>query len=329
MNPLNNPNFPWELIGGSFTGSLSTEEELTLQQWLTSDPDNMVKYQQLRQIWDNSTEDYQLYRMANEDKAWKTLHSKIKQPEKTKVIKLHTFKAIRAAAAAVLILFVTGVGYWLATKDNIQTYTTAQNEQKQVKLEDGTSIVLEASTAITVSDGYNKKNRTVTMTQGKASFTIEHQDKLPFIVEMGKVYVRDIGTAFDIKMDKNQILLAVTNGVATFNKQNSGESKELKAGSSLVYDIASDKFIEPTVVGAQQDTAIELTFNNAPLADVIKLIQLKHKKNIKLENTNMGKKKLTASLDDIPFDTALEIICKSLSLEYSQADSTYILKEKR
>lgn len=329
MNPLNNPNFPWELIGSSFTGGLSTEEELQLQQWLMSDPDNMEKYQQLRQIWNNSTEDYRLYLMANEDKAWDTLRSKLKQPEKAKVINLHAFKAIQVAAAAVLILFVTGVGYWIATKNNIQTYTTAQNEQKQVNLKDGTAIILEASTVITVSEGYNKENRTVTMTHGKASFTIEHQENLPFIVDMGKVYVKDIGTAFDIKMDQNQILVAVTNGIATFNKQSSSESKELKAGYSLIYDIASDKFIEPTVVAAQQDTAIELTFNNTPLVDVIKLIQLKHKKNITLENTNIGKKKLTASLDDIPFDAALEIICKSLSLEYSQADSTYILREKR
>ncbi|HEX2933786.1 MAG TPA: FecR domain-containing protein [Bacteroidales bacterium] len=329
MNPFHNPNFPWELIGGSFTDGLSTEEELKLQQWLVSDPDNMVKYQQLRQIWDNSTEDYRLYLMANEDEAWDTLRSKLKQPQKTKVIKLHTFRAVQIAAAAVLILFVAGVGYWITTKNNIQSYTTAKNEQKQVNLKDGTIILLDAATSITVAEGFNKENRTVTMTQGKASFTIEHQDNLPFIVEMGKVYVKDIGTAFDIKIDQNQIMVAVTSGVIMFNKQNSSENKELKAGSSLIYDIASNNFIEPTVNANQKDTAISLTFNNTPLADVIQLILLKHHKNIKLENASIGKKKLTASLEGIPFDTVLAIICKSLSLEYSLADSTYILKEKR
>lgn len=329
MNPLNNPNFPWELIGSSFTGGLSTEEELALQQWLISDPDNMAHYEQLRQIWNSSTEDYRLYRMANENKSWDTLRTKLKQPETAKVIKLRTFKVMQVAAAAVLILFVSGVGYWLATKDNVQTYSTAQNERKQVKLDDGTAIVLEAYTAITVSEGYNKENRSVTMTKGKASFTIEHQDNLPFIVDMGKVYVKDIGTAFDIKIDQNQILVAVTSGAVTFNKQTSSESKELKAGKSLVYDITNDRFIEPSRTATEEDSSIVLTFDNTPLLDVIKLVQLKHNKNIRLENANTGKKKLTAALDGIPFDTALEIICKSLSLEYSIADSTYILKEKR
>ena len=51
-------------------------------------------------------------------------------------------------------------------------------------------------------------------------------------------------------------------------------------------------------------------------------------KTIKLENENIGHKKVTAHLDGIPYNTALDIVCKALDLEYTVKDGIYVLREK-
>ena len=65
MNPSSTNNFPWELIGSSFTGNLTQDDESHLQQWLDANSDNKAKYQQLQDLWNNSTEDYKLYLMGH------------------------------------------------------------------------------------------------------------------------------------------------------------------------------------------------------------------------------------------------------------------------
>ncbi len=329
MNPLQNHNIPWDLISGSFTGGLSSDEKLQLQQWLDSDVDHREKYKQLQDIWKNSTEDYKLYLLANEDKAWNALRPKLTQHKEAKIIKLSTYRTIQIAAAAVIFMLVTGIIYYLASKDGVLRYETAQNEQKQVELEDGTYISLGSSTKIEVSEGFNEETRTVKMIDGEASFTIAHHTDLPFIVSIGKVYVKDIGTVFTVKKSNEQVVVMVTEGIVTFNKQESNESKKLEAGTSLTYDIKNDSFTEEANNTAMQDSTIALNFSNTPLNEVLKLVQLKYGKTILMENDSIGKKKLTAQLEGIPYETALEVICKSLGLEYTVKDGTYTLREKR
>jgi transmembrane sensor len=328
MNPLQNQNFPWKLVSGSFSGGLLPEEELQLQQWLASDADNMEQYHKLRDIWENSTEDYRLYLMANEVKAWNALHARLKQAKETKYIKLSTYKVLQVAAAIAVVVALSGIGYWLSTKSNAPTYETALNEQRQVKLDDGTAVSLYPSTKIEVSKNFNTKNRTVRLTEGEASFAIQHQKNFPFIVDMGSVHVKDIGTVFNIKRSKKQIDVTVVSGKVIFTRQSAEESKELTTGMSLSYNVTNDSFVEIQHKPALHDSIIHLSFDNTPLTEVLRQVQLKYGKTITLEKESIGKKKITAQLDDMPYPTVVEIICKSLNLEYTETGNTCVLKDK-
>ncbi len=73
MNKSPKNDLPWELIAESLTGSLSAEEELQLQQWISSDAENKEKYLQIKELWKNGMEDYTFYQMANEEESWKAL----------------------------------------------------------------------------------------------------------------------------------------------------------------------------------------------------------------------------------------------------------------
>jgi Fe2+-dicitrate sensor, membrane component len=333
MSPSPTYNFPWELISSSFSGGLSKEEELQLQQWLASDPDHKEKYQKLQEIWNNSLEDYKLYLMANEAKAWDALQVKLTDKKEIKVLNLKpgkTHRVIYRVAAVAVIILLIGVGYWYtSSRSRTMNYETSANEQKNVKLTDGSTIALNAATKIEVSQHFNKKNRTVIMSSGEASFDIQHRNDLPFIVDLGKVNVKDIGTVFKIKKDKEQIKVTVISGTVVFSKLSTNETRELTAGMSLIYNILNDSFDEiQTDNPAPKGNNIVLNFDNTPLKDVISMVQKKFGKTIRLEGPGIDEQKITAQLDGVSFNTALDIICESLSLEYTLKDDIYVLRKK-
>ena len=332
LSPTN--NIPWDLISSSFSGDLTQVEEFELQKWIASGTENKKIYEQLNDIWNNGTEDYKLYLLANEDKAWNTLYTKIISGEDKKIKRLDTHKKLPlyyqiAAASVIFILF--GVGLWYyALRNNTTTYETASNEKRNVELIDGTSITLNPDTKIKVAQDYNTKNRTVSMTSGEALFSINHKDDLPFIVNLGDIYVQDIGTVFNIKRDENFLKINVISGIVTVNKISTEETRKLYAGTSIIFDNINDNFNEIKVDSpAIKVNVAPLNFDNTPLIDVIKVIQKKFDKNIQIETDSISKRRLTAKLEDVPFENILEIICRTLNLEYTLKDNIYILHEKK
>jgi ferric-dicitrate binding protein FerR (iron transport regulator) len=329
MNTSSSYNIPWELIGSSFCRSLSNEEEVQLQQWLDSNSEHRDKYRYLQEIWNNSTEDYKFYLMVNENKAWENLSAKLSQGN-GKVVKLESrsFKFIyRIAAVAAVFLLIAGAYWFFALQNKPTTISTALNQKETVDL-NGVSVSLNSETTLEVSKNFNKTDRTVKMISGEAVFDVKQKSNLPFIVDLGEVTVKDVGTVFDVKKDKEMIKVAVSRGMVILSKLSSNETKELKAGMSVTYNISASSFGEIQMPPAAQINDKPLVFDNTPLKDVIDLIQKKYNKTILLKEEKIADKKLTAHLEGLPFTTAVEVICKSLNLEYDVKDSVYILRKK-
>jgi transmembrane sensor len=325
-------DFPWELISASFTGELSKDEEIQLQQWMAENPENKEKYEQLREIWTSGVEDYALYQKANETSAWNTLVTKL-QPEGTKSIHLHTAQQLiyRIAAIAAIFIILFGVGYWYVSskQSNSITYETASGEQKNVLLPDSTSIALSPATKIEVTKGFNSKNRTVYMASGNASFDVKHRDNLPFVVDLGNVKIKDIGTVFNISKDKNHITIKVISGTVAFSKESTQETKELGAGMSLTYNMQTDHIEEVKDESpAVKTDDVVLNFNDTPLKDVAALIEKKYGKTINLVGDSIAFKRFTAQLEGVKFETVLDVICRSLNLEYSFNNDMVTIHEK-
>lgn len=330
-------DFPWELITESMTGNLSVEEEIQLQQWLSSDPDHKEKYLEVQELWKNGVEDYNLYRMANEEKAWKSLKAKITNiipvPSETKVIQGRFIQKprllINLVAIAAVFLGLIGIWLWFAhTRNNSLIYETVANEQKKVILSDGSTITLSPYTKIMVSPDYNVSNRTMIMFSGVVYFEVGHKRENPFIVKLGKAQITDIGTRFTIRKGEKEIEVAVTNGKVVFEKLSTKETRELIAGTTIQFNLQNESFGEMKLVKLSvNELGQMLNFENAPLTDVIIALQKVYGKEVILDDIGITGKKITAKLSGMPFNIAMKVICKSLGLEYSKRDSVYILKQ--
>lgn len=334
MNFSSTHNFPWELISGSLTGGLSNEEELRFQQWLASDPGHKEKYQQIREMWESGIEDYRLYLMADENKAWDALRNKLND---RRTIALNssgstgTIRLLYRVAASVAILVIAGLAwYWYASSGNTYIAYETVREEKQVKLADGSSVALGPNTRIEVIKTYNQEKRTIRMLSGKASFSVQHRSGQPFMVDLGQVYVEDLGTVFTVVREKGSVKVKVESGKVAFTKNSTKETKELTPGMSLTYTQADDSFAKIQSEAPHTNFAtISLNFDNSPLQQVLDVVRGKFNKIVKAEDSGLLQKKFTAHLEGLDFETAMEIICKTLNLEYSVKDSIYTIQEKR
>ena len=255
MDTSSNYIIPWNILAESLTGSLSDDEKRELDQWLLSDPENKEKYSQIRELWENGMDDYPDYRNADELRAWNALKTKLVKNKdgslEGNVLEgrfIQRFRMIRnLLAIAAVFLGVVGIGIWFMISGSHQViYETAGNSHQKVLLKDGSSIVLNPHTRITISGEYNKSNRTVTMSSGEAYFDVGHRQDKPFIVEMGATKIEDIGTSFKIRKTEKETEVTVTSGEVAFVRISTKETRKLTAGTSSIYYVQADKFGEVT-----------------------------------------------------------------------------------
>lgn len=326
-------DIPWELITDSFTGILSPEDEQEFNEWLSSDPDNREKYSRLRELWEKGLEDYRFYQLADESAAWMNLSARLKSNETIvsdtlfKNRRNHFIWNLSGLAAGFLILIA--IGYLVFFRNNTVVYKTASDEQREIRLKDGSEVILKPQTRIKVAQDFNKASRTISIEEGEAAFDVSHHDN-PFIVKAGPVRIEDLGTSFIIRKGKEKINVAVSSGKVAFIINATNETKELTAGTSITFNINEKRFgdITNTKTGQIIQKAL-LNFDNSPLSEVIASVQKIYGNRIGIADSTIGQKRLTADFNGVPFENVINIICKSLNLEYSVKDSTYLLNEKR
>lgn len=330
--PIN--DFPWELITESLTGNISAEGESELQKWFSDNSDNKKKFLQIREMWENGMEDYRYYRMANETEAWKALQLKMGtgHTEQKKHVLLpgkfvKRIPVLRSLAIAAAFIGVVGLIWFVLNRNTPEIYVTAINEQKKITLLDGTVITLQQQTSIEVPHRYNKSGRTIIMASGEAEFDVLHQADKPFTVELGTTRIKDIGTRFFIHKEDKLIHVAVTSGKVAFELIDTKESREVSAGAAITFDVQSRRFGSINAIESSKAFEKLLVFESTPLSEVIISIQRVYGRRVVISDS-IANMNFTAKLYGMSYDNAIQVICKSLDLEYSGRDSIYTLRAK-
>jgi transmembrane sensor len=225
-----------------------------------------------------------------------------------------------AAVAAVVLLLIGGEWWYVARKG--QQYATAESEVKEVSLPDGSTVGMGEQTQIRVEPGYNKTDRKLVLISGTAMFKVAHVVDRPFVVDMGDVSVKDIGTWFTVVRTADSIKVLVWEGKVAFVNHKTGETRELTEGREESFYVAADRFGE---VGVRRH---RLSFDDQPLGAVAAGLEKEYGREVRLSDTALAQKKLTFHLEGETLEEAIKIVCASLNLEYRIENGVYILKNK-
>jgi transmembrane sensor len=118
------------------------------------------------------------------------------------------------SVAAILGLAIIGAGAvaFLQSGGREQSFSTPVGGHESITLADGSQIELNTDTELRVAESAHQ--RLVWLDRGEAYFKIRHNAARPFVVRIGNHRVTDIGTAFTIRRDANQIEVSLLEGRA-------------------------------------------------------------------------------------------------------------------
>lgn len=107
-------------------------------------------------------------------------------------------------AAAVLVLLGIALFFFRPEKaaparQLAQHFSTKAAERKKITLPDGTVVLLNAKSKLTLLDCFNEKSREVNLV-GEAFFDVVHQKQKPFKVHTADFDINVLGTAFNVKI---------------------------------------------------------------------------------------------------------------------------------
>lgn len=191
-------------------------------------------------------------------------------PAKTRRSPSHRWFAL----AASVLLTVGAVAAWYYAQ--LGSYATDIGEQRSLRLEDGSTVELNARSQIKVR--YTADERHVDLLEGQALFRVARNQSRPFVVQTGNTRVRAVGTQFDVYRKRDATVVTVIEGkvAASPAKSDMPDSILLGAGEQLTLPavLPARPSIQPkpqlaNVAAATAWTQRRLVFNGTPLADVV------------------------------------------------------------
>lgn len=173
--------------------------------WLREDPKN-------EQAWTSVIRVTKVMKHMSQPHMLSSLNQTVFHDKKRSEKQRKTFRwtgggAIGLGAAASLVL----ITLWpdISVRWRADAYTTSA-ETRTLALADGSSITLAPLSAVKYD--VTGRQRGVTLLQGEALFTVQHDAQRPFKVTTGDVVATDIGTIFDVALTSHGTKVAVLEG---------------------------------------------------------------------------------------------------------------------
>lgn len=322
MNKIENID---NLISKFLSGNALPEEAILLEDWKNENPTNQLYFLDCENIFKTNKGQSNIENIDNAN-AWVKITQSINKEADVKQLQTKKIVYLRIAASFAFIISIGAIIAYMLNKDVTQqlSYVTT-NKTQFVKLNDSTEINILANSKIVVDQNFGIKNRIVHL-KGNADFSVTHKDELPFIVDAGSFFIKDIGTKFSVRLslDTDTVYVNVDEGVVLLF-DSLGTELEIKASEKAIYIRSKKQLINTTEI--KSNNAI-LKFDNTTLKEVILKLNSTYKTNIVLQNTQLNNCTITTMFTSEDIDTIITVITETLGLNFEKTTSGYLIKGK-
>ncbi|MCG8386489.1 MAG: FecR domain-containing protein [Cytophagales bacterium] len=222
---------PDDLIAKYLVGKASREEVKKLQRWLEASEENKVFFHNMVSYWDTESGYFKqdservtqrLARKIDESREQRPgPFNKIGKGERSRSGSRRLF--LRKIAVAILLVALAFTLFLSVFKDAFSpleedrshyiTRVTHPGEKLHMKLPDGSSVKLNASSQLVFPPRFSDRERNVTLI-GEAYFEVTEDPDRPFRIQSGNISTTVLGTAFNVRAfpDEKDITVAVVSG---------------------------------------------------------------------------------------------------------------------
>jgi transmembrane sensor len=218
--------------------------------------------------------------------------------------------------------------------DYLSDYHTKTGEQRNIHLADGSQILLNTNTAVSVD--YQESSRHITLHHGQARFTVAKDAQRPFEVNSGGLTIRALGTVFDVyQQESGEIDVTVQEHAVTAKIQNKVGANtddqptqvKVQEGQRLRYN-GYGNLNQPEPVDGVQTAAWQqrrLFINDRPLAELVEELDRYRVGRIFLSDAKLKNLRVTGMFSLADPDAALDKVRKILALQETQLGPWWVL----
>ena len=256
--------------------------------------------------------------------------------------KIIPFSALWKAAAGIGLAAAACIAFYVSTaKPRVEsanaTYTTEAGRHQSISLPDGSTLVLNASSAVAVA--FQTGERRVQLQHGEAHFYVAKDAARPFYVNAGEVTVRAVGTAFNVRRQASSVEVLVTEGRVKVSRDDDPATAEkhpmyLVAGERAVIDtvsagtIANASSESAPLNAATPRPAPRLMFNNTPLSEVVERFNQFSKVQMAIADPELAQRAVGGNFDADNAESFFNLLSAAGDVRVERVSETRVLLHK-
>jgi len=282
-------------------GALGAADQQRFMDWLVASPVHLREYLAIARVAAEIGEAVSaLPADADAAEARDNVVALPVRPARASVARKPRWRLPRIASAAAMLL---GIGIAVhAALPSTHHYIALQGAPRVVTLEDGTRMHLNAESEVTATVGLLR--RRVDVARGQASFIVA-EDRRPFTVHAAGLEVRDIGTTFDVSLQRDQARFGVAEGrIHVIDRAGKGRLlADLAAGQSarVAYTGHQVSVVQEDVAAMTAWWQRRVVFRDEPLRDIADRFNRMNAVRLRVDDSEAGALRLTGNLraDDV------------------------------
>jgi ferric-dicitrate binding protein FerR (iron transport regulator) len=246
-----------------------------------------------------------------------------------------------AAAASVLLVlgltwnflpkekgYIASIVSVLSVKEEGFEVKNTSRKPQRLTLEDGSVVILQPNSHISYPEHFGDRKRMVYL-HGEAFFNVKRDLSKPFIVSTGNLATQVLGTSFNVKSydGSGSIEVQVATGRVSVYEVSENETASrngfiLTPNQKIVFDKESRKMELGIVTNPAMMKPVEsrqrFEFSEIPVSEALAMLEGIYGIDIVTEGDVLKNCLFTGDLNDLPMFEQLDLICKSVNMEYER-----------
>ncbi|MDQ6477171.1 FecR domain-containing protein [Dyadobacter sp. LHD-138] len=323
-----------ELIFNHFAGRATAIQKQMIEEWVT-EPANREQYFLWLQEWEQHNWQY----VPDVEKGMERHWNRINNPEydgrepgidycseEGEIARPNLFKKIYWLVAASFLITLWAGGWVFRDRIRYETFTTGYGETRRIDLADGSKVVLNSNSSLSVPRfGFGRQTREVLL-NGEADFDIRHTaDHQRFIVKTYKsLEVEVLGTEFNVYARPRGTKVVLNKGKVQLHYQEGESLRQLtmKPGDLVTMDSQGRANLQKTENPRKFSAwkAHRFVFEKTSLREVCYLFEDNFGVRVQIPDTSLAELTISGSFTALNAEELLGILTEDSGLNYEKSE---------
>lgn len=281
-----NKETAYKIIRYFADGLIPSRYRQQVMSWLIDEADREAKDEALKRVWDETVDVMSTDAMSQSVLRNQALRSHHGHQERARQIRLKVLKY----AAVIFLPIALCLGTWFIASNQMASQAmlaechVENGQTKVLRLSDGTLVRLNAGSSLFYPQRFSRLfSRRDVYLDGEAHFDVAENSSQPFVVHVGNLKVKVLGTHFNVKAYPAEELVTTTLEQGRVKVYGDKIAMTLLPDEQAVYNRISGKMTKRSVDSGNYNQWMDgkLLFDQAPLKAIIADLQRRYNVSIK------------------------------------------------